>query len=222
MIRTDEEIKQDIVNQLKWDNRVDASNVTVKVDNGEVTLSGKVSSYYALEAARDTTWTVNGVSNVINNITVEIGTEMEAPTDLEIKENIETVLLNNLEINISSMVVSVENGIVTLKGTVDSYWERIHAEDLVSDLPGVIDIINNLAIVPTDDITDETIATDIMDAIERNRYINDKDINIEVENGEVTLNGTVNTQSALNEVLDIVSYTVGVKKIVNNINLDLL
>jgi hyperosmotically inducible protein len=51
MARTEEQIKRDVVDQLYWDNRVDASDVTVEVSNGTVTLRGTVPTYFASTAA---------------------------------------------------------------------------------------------------------------------------------------------------------------------------
>ena len=50
------------------------------------------------------------------------------------------------------MEVIVSAGRVTLRGTVDAYWKKNHAETLVADEPGVIFIENLLAVVPTGDI----------------------------------------------------------------------
>ncbi|MGK7370381.1 MAG: BON domain-containing protein, partial [Candidatus Halalkalibacterium sp. M3_1C_030] len=41
-MRNDEDIKVDVAKQLKWDARIDASDVSIKVDNGKVDLEGNV------------------------------------------------------------------------------------------------------------------------------------------------------------------------------------
>lgn len=60
MARTEEQIKRDVVDQLFWDIRVDASDVTVEVSNGTVTLRGTVPTYLAAKAAIDDSWCVLG------------------------------------------------------------------------------------------------------------------------------------------------------------------
>jgi len=40
MARSDEVIKKDVVDELYWDNRIDASKVTATVNDGAVTLAG--------------------------------------------------------------------------------------------------------------------------------------------------------------------------------------
>jgi osmotically-inducible protein OsmY len=53
MEHTDENIKKDVVDDLYWDNRIDASEINVTVDNGLVTLSGQVATYGERSVARD-------------------------------------------------------------------------------------------------------------------------------------------------------------------------
>jgi len=61
MTRTSEQIKMDIVDQLYWDARVDASKIEVHVSHGEVTLSGTVPDFESLQAAENDTWMIPGV-----------------------------------------------------------------------------------------------------------------------------------------------------------------
>lgn len=68
--RSDERIREDANDRLTDDPRVDASNVTVAVDQGEVTLSGTVTSRQAKRRAEDCVEMVSGVKNVQNNLRV--------------------------------------------------------------------------------------------------------------------------------------------------------
>ncbi|MFW6153885.1 MAG: BON domain-containing protein [Planctomycetota bacterium] len=43
--KTDEEVKTEVVEELRWDSGVDASKVQVEVDDGVVKLSGHVPSW---------------------------------------------------------------------------------------------------------------------------------------------------------------------------------
>jgi osmotically-inducible protein OsmY len=44
-MRTDEQIRNDIIKQLQWDNRINSSDINVEVDQHIATLSGSVNSY---------------------------------------------------------------------------------------------------------------------------------------------------------------------------------
>ena len=85
MIRTDQEIKRDLIDELYWDYRVDASDVKAKVSDGKVTLTGTVPSYSARGAAAAAAWGIDGVSEVTNLLTVRFPPTYVIPTDAEIK-----------------------------------------------------------------------------------------------------------------------------------------
>jgi osmotically-inducible protein OsmY len=65
-----EHIKQDIVNQLYWDQTVDATNISVEASAGYVRLKGTVSSYGERRAAYADAVTIPGVVSVKNEIEV--------------------------------------------------------------------------------------------------------------------------------------------------------
>lgn len=69
--RTDERIKEDINCRLTDDAYVDASNVEVSVENGEVTLTGSVPDRSSKRRAEDVAELVSGVSNVENRLRVK-------------------------------------------------------------------------------------------------------------------------------------------------------
>jgi hypothetical protein len=48
-----------------------------------------------------------------------------------------------------------------------------------------------IAIVPSEDISDELLAEDVMDTIDRNLHVNVDDVDVSVVNGRVTLTGAV-------------------------------
>ena len=69
--RSDERIREDVNDKLTDDPRVDARKISVKVDKGEVTLSGTVSSREAKRRAEDAVDRISGVKHVQNNLRVE-------------------------------------------------------------------------------------------------------------------------------------------------------
>lgn len=72
--RSDERIREDANDRLTDDPRVDASNVTVAVDKGEITLNGTVTSREAKRRAEDVVDSISGVKHVQNNLRVEAAT----------------------------------------------------------------------------------------------------------------------------------------------------
>lgn len=68
--RSDERIKEDINDRLSDDPYIDASDIEVKVANGEVTLSGHTNSKEAKRRAEDIAESISGVREVENHVKV--------------------------------------------------------------------------------------------------------------------------------------------------------
>ena len=208
--RTDEEIKKDVVDELYWDGRVDASDVKVEVSEGTVTLSGTVPNYKAYDAADEDAWAMSGVMYVRNDLTIKYPAGMTIPTDVDIKSNIENLLLWQPNIDSTEIDVTVENGWVTMRGSVDAFWKKVKTEELALNLSGVLGITNELAVVPTKNFTDKAIAEDIESAMERNFNIDQDLIDVKVKNGKVTPTGSVPSLPAFRAAQRIAENTLGV------------
>jgi hyperosmotically inducible periplasmic protein len=210
-IKDDETIAKDVVESLYWDARVDASKVAVTVDEGIVTLSGTVPSYSFRAAASEAAWLITGVRDVLNEIKVVY--PMEAPTDSAIQDNIKDTLAWDSDLYPFGLSVSVVDGWVTLEGAVDAFWKKTRAEDLAFVRRGVVGLTNKIAVVPTQTVADESLAKTIVDALDRNMNVNVDDINVTVENGVVTLTGTVLNRSSKRAAYDTALYTRGVQDV---------
>jgi len=70
------------------------------------------------------------------------------PSDDRIREDVCELLARDPRIDASNMEVSVLNGVVYLKGTVESRQVKRLAEISLEQLPGVVDIINHLNFLP--------------------------------------------------------------------------
>ncbi len=77
-VRSDERIKEDVSDRLSDDDTLDASEITVEVSSGEVTLSGYVDSRQAKRTAEDCAEQCAGVTQVQNNLRVRSGSETVA------------------------------------------------------------------------------------------------------------------------------------------------
>jgi osmotically-inducible protein OsmY len=214
---TDEKIKKDVTDHLYWDYRVDASEVQIEVDDGIVVLDGTVPSFVAMESAADDAWSVRGVMGVENDLEVRYEPSIDIPTDDEIRSNIQKIFLWNPHLTAYKIDVEVEDGWVTLEGTVDAFWKKIRSELEAKDVIGVLGVTNKLSVVPTESITDESIAENVVDAIDRDVRVRVEDINVEVEMGEVTLTGNVPSWSAKTAAYSSALYTNGVIDVVDKL-----
>jgi osmotically-inducible protein OsmY len=214
MRRPDEEITRDLVDQLAWDSRIDASRVTVEVTEGRVTLGGSVSTYSARQNAFADASMIQGVTAVDNHIAVV--SSVPAPADLELESTILELLEWSSDIDIDTITVWVKDGHVTLEGTVGSYWQKDIAEDLVAKIKGVLDISDKLTVVPTMDVTDETISHHVVSTLERNLDPDSNSVDVKVQDGVVTLTGTVSGWPSRQAAGEIARQTGGVRH-VNNV-----
>ena len=210
MAKNDEDIKVAVIDQLYWDSRVEASKINVTVEGGEVVLSGSVPSLRARQAAYDDAGNVSGVIAVENRMVVEHPETPLVPPDERIQSNVQDVLNWNVTLDARTISVSVKDGVATLEGTVDSYWEKVSADETVSHVRGVFDVVNKLSVVPAKKLTDERIAQDINAALERNVAVNADSVGIAVENGVVTLSGTVRNWGERTAAFFTALYTKGV------------
>jgi osmotically-inducible protein OsmY len=216
--QNDEMIKKEIREQLFWDNRVNAANIDVIVLQGTVTLTGTVTSYTAKRAAALDAWTVPGVDDVKNLIKVRYP-EGAVTEDRVIRERIRNILIWNAALESVDIKVEVSGGIVTLRGTADAFWKKSRAEQVAASVTGVIAVVNQLGVVPTENVSDEMIARDIMQAMARNRNIIAENVDVKVTNGKVVLHGVVQDQEARESAESIAQYTAGVRDVENRLRL---
>ncbi len=76
-VRSDERIREDVNDRLSWDDQVDASDITVTVSEGEVTLEGTVPDRMSKRHAEDVTEGVLGVKDVHNRLKASKGVIQE-------------------------------------------------------------------------------------------------------------------------------------------------
>jgi len=69
--RSDDEIRADVRRAMDTDPDINAARVTVDVVDGTVYLRGTVPTYYQIGKAADDAWSVPGVRNVVNELTVD-------------------------------------------------------------------------------------------------------------------------------------------------------
>lgn len=210
----DEDIDKQVIDELYWDNSVNAADVAVTVKNGIVTLEGTVPSYRAKVTATDDAYDVNGVILVENNLKVKYP---EPPSDAEIETSVRNALSWDFDLDAQKIRVTVNDGTVKLLGTVDAYWKKISAETDASKITGVRGIRNEIAIVPTNERRDEQIAKDVEEALRRKWLVNVNNVDVQVEHGYVTLTGDVPSRLARIEADEAAVYTDGVKAVDNEL-----
>jgi osmotically-inducible protein OsmY len=129
----DDEIAKRALSAISWNTAIPDDAVQVKVQEGWVTLTGKVEWQYQKTAAADAVRDLAGVVGVTNRI--EIASRASA---FDVKKRIEDALKRNAEIEAQAIRVNVlDGGKVTLDGKVHAWSERRAAERAAWSAPGV-------------------------------------------------------------------------------------
>jgi osmotically-inducible protein OsmY len=138
-------------------------------------------------------------------------------TDLELKKSVESELNWEPSVNAAEIGVAAKNGIVTLTGHVQSYWQKIAAERAATRVSGVKAVVNEVETrLPTSsERTDEDIARAAVNALDWSISVPADRIKVKVSKGWITLEGTVEWQYQKAAAEKAVRDLVGVKGVVN-------
>jgi osmotically-inducible protein OsmY len=212
-------VKRNVIDQLAWNDSINASNTHVEVEDDKVILKGTVQSYSSkIEASRETMLVARNY-DIDNQLKVEFSSEEPRLTDNEITENIQNTLKWNDSINPLNIRVDVENGSVILSGSVPRSREKSKAEDIVNSVKGVADVKNEIKVKPSAVRADEEIEKDIKRAFERNPLIESDNVYVEVKKGVMHLSGSVANEPILNEIHEKAFYTNGVVDVADEITI---
>jgi osmotically-inducible protein OsmY len=118
--------------------------------------------------------------------------------------------------------VTVQNGIATLKGTVDLYEYKADAEKSVMHAKGVTAVRNEIEVAGPN-VSDQELRSKLLEKLEYDRvgYGNVFDaISLNVQNGVVTLGGHSKDYPDRDSALALVSTYPGVKDVIDEIQVD--
>ena len=139
--------------------------------------------------------------------------------DLEIQQDVINHLKWQPSINSSNIGVAVKNGVVTLSGQVDTYYQKLAAENAAKKVTGVRAIAEDLQVgmSPAFHKTDAEIAESVLNALKWHSAVPENKIKVKVDDGFVTLEGQVEWEFQSSSAKSAVSNLLGVKNVINNI-----
>lgn len=216
-METGMDLQKDVLEELTWEPSVDAAQIGVSAKDGVVILTGTVKSLNEKWLAERAAQRVSGVRAVTDEIVVKLpGDGQYADADLA------RAAVNALDWNVSippqRINILVEGGRVTLKGTVDHYYQKDAAEAAVRNLKGVTDVFSLILVVPSASPVD--VIHKIKRALHRAAQIDAESITVQANNGKVILRGNVSTW-AERERAELAAWAApGVCQVQNDIAID--
>lgn len=215
-MKTDAQLKQDIIAELTWEPSVNASQIGVEVKNGTVTLAGHVDSYTEKWQAERAAQRVSGVKGLAVEIDVKLP-GLSKRTDADIARSAQNSLEWTSWLPKDSIKVKAENGWITLSGEVEWDYQRQSAKDAVRSLLGVVGVSDEISIKPKASMT--AVKSEIEAALKRRAHTDAQQISVDVRGADVTLSGSVHSWSERELAASSAWSTPGVRKVVDNITI---
>lgn len=213
-MRTDNQIKQDILDELSFQPNIDETQIGVIVEDGVVTLTGIVNDFYKKVTSEKIAKRIKGVKAVAEDIEVKYGTAYKI-TDKEIAKSIVHAFEWNTAIPEDKILIEIRNGWVTLSGEVEFWYQKDAARSVIVNMLGVKGITNNINIKPI--IKPYEIQNNITNAFKRHAGIDANNIIVDLDGNTVTLSGKINSISQKEEANKMAYNTSGVLNVINNL-----
>ncbi len=191
MSRTNTELQQDVLSELKYEPSVDASNIGVTAKEGIVNLTGNVKSYAEKYAAVHAAERVAGVKAVADELKVDLPA-FHVRNDQDIAKAAINAMQWDVWVPPDRIKVKVDDGWITLEGEVDYWYQHNAAGNAVRNLTGVKGITNLITIKKPAVIPSEVKAK-IDSALRRAAEVDAARISVIVVDDKVTLHGKVSS-----------------------------
>ena len=213
-MKSDAELKADVIAELEWVRVADGAGIDVAVRDGHVVLSGPVDSYAHKVAAQQAVRRIAGVRSLALDLQVRV-TARAHRSDTEIAQAAMRALRWHSLVPKGQVEVAVEGGHLTLTGEVDWPYQRASAEQCVRPLVGVLDVTNKVTTRPRADA--RGIMEGITAALQRRTAREARHIAVEVDGGVVTLRGQVHSLPEHDAAIGTASAAPGVSRVIDQL-----
>ena len=216
--KSDTEIKNDVLLELKYEPSVKVTDIGVLVKDGTVTLNGFATSYGEKYDAVKTAKRVGGVRAIANDIEVKFPESMKRNDG-----DIAAAAANNIEwlswnLPGKNVQITVTDGWVTLEGQVEWWYQKDAAENTVRYISGVKGVSNLITIKSK--VTTAKVEAAIRSSFERSALLDAKKIEVETSGSKVTLTGKVRNHAEREEAERVAWAAAGVSTVDNELTVE--
>jgi osmotically-inducible protein OsmY len=213
-MKTDLQLKDDVLSELAWDPAVHAQAIDVTVKDGVVALSGHLGTFAEKRAVEKAVRRVTGVRGLALDLDVQLAPEHRR-TDSDIARAALAALRWHAWVPHERLHVQVEDGWVTLTGQVDWHYQLASAEQYIRPLLGVRGITNRIAVKSP--VIESEVSRQIVGALTRHAQREANRIDVDVQGSVVTLAGTVDSLPEHDAVVAVANATRGVSRVVDHL-----
>ncbi|RYD46316.1 MAG: BON domain-containing protein, partial [Verrucomicrobiaceae bacterium] len=198
-----EEITSFIQMDIQADSRMSGSNITVRLEDGIAILSGDAATLAQAERATARAIASKGVRAVVNQIVIAPGETSD------ISSSVKSALGQQKMFGPEGVTVTATGSRVKLTGKVGVWDEKDLAREVVSEVPGVTAIENNLVVTDEGVRSDAQIAKQLGFIIQDDPLYEGLHLSVSVKDGTASLTGEVGSQGEFNRLVRR-SYVTGV------------
>ncbi len=143
-------------------------------------------------------------------------------SDAQVQREVLDELRWDTRVHVAEIGVAVDQGVVTLTGTVNDYAQRLAAQEAAHRVYGVLDVANDLEVKSAGNgyPTDTELAQAVRQALMFDVLVPEERIHSTVSHGRVTLSGQVRTWTQREDAEHAIRNLAGVRDIVNLIRVD--
>jgi osmotically-inducible protein OsmY len=213
----DSKLQKAVLAELAWDPQLAADHIGVSADEGVITLSGHVASFWERFAAEAAAKRVKGVKAVAETIEVKLAFDATRD-DSEIAAAAVARLAWEATVPLDAITISVQKGWITLSGCVYGNHQKVAAETAVRTLRGVVGLTSQITIKAGSDAG--AISDDIVHALHRSWFFDPKTIGVTEDRGVVRLTGSVSSPHDRQVAAETAWAAQGVVEVQNDIYVD--